>query len=374
MIGAQTPLFSSSRVRLFVAGSISVLLLSACSNGHPGRANGGFDYLNAKTGAVLTVPTDLSKPQLSDSYQIPSLPANYHYQQEVGQKVDIRPPAQVIALVPGELKKANGQVQFVFDRFNATSTAQTLSWLQSALSGYIRHYGGQMQQVGTDPIFDSGQLTERQHIDQGFFSSKDITYHRVFRYYLSATNEGREAIIRPQLLRYSNSLNEQSAMTAAQKQRQSIGEINRFLAYLDIQENQARQQAMLRQLARVQPITLHLTHSDGVAIMIADAPLQTSVTTLEKAFSTLGFKVTGYIAESGKMTLDYSQPSSSKLAPFAVKPVQLAEGKYKLTIGSVAGDTQVTISDDSGLLTPERVDKLFPALHTLLATGVTPNA
>ncbi|WP_417884362.1 outer membrane protein assembly factor BamC, partial [Vibrio rumoiensis] len=90
--------------RQLVLSSLAVLVLSACSSSPAERrqAKDSFAYLDAKDFHDWTMPKD-AQSHYYPNYQIPK----GDYQGQVGQNVDIRPPQQILNLVPG----ARSQVQ-----------------------------------------------------------------------------------------------------------------------------------------------------------------------------------------------------------------------------------------------------------------------
>ncbi|MFM2478263.1 outer membrane protein assembly factor BamC [Celerinatantimonas sp. MCCC 1A17872] len=371
-------MFVSSRIQLLIVGSVSVWLSACSSNNHPGRALHGFDYLNAKTSAPLVVPAQYPKPQIAQDYEIPPLKAQYPYTHLVGSKVDIQPPEQIIGLVSGELQMNNQQPSYVFERPSASSKAQTQQWMVTILQGYAHHFGGNLVQQKANPLtFSSGMLTEKHHIDNGFFDSKDIVYQSQFNYELNVLKSGRSVTLIPHLVSYQRDPREYDQLSNQIKHRIEVEELNRVIAFVANVQHAQKARAIQRaksenNLASMRPIDLQMQNNDGVATLIAKAPVPETIHSLEKALPVLGFKVTGFVSEAGKMTVDYDQPSSSTLADYGVKPVQLAEDKYYLTIGGNGDNTQITISDEDGVLTPARLNKIYPALKHLLATMSKP--
>ncbi|MGB2079564.1 MAG: outer membrane protein assembly factor BamC, partial [Vibrio sp.] len=84
--------------RQLVMGSLAVLVLSACSSNPSSRrqAEDSFDYTSAQlTQGWEVLPT--ARRQYYRQYQIPQ----GEYQGEIGEGVDIRPPQQILELIPG---------------------------------------------------------------------------------------------------------------------------------------------------------------------------------------------------------------------------------------------------------------------------------
>lgn len=365
-------MFVSSRVRFIIIGSVS-LGLAACSTSHPRRATHGFDYLAAKSAPELVVPKGMTKPVTTPSYQIPNV--RLGSSSVIGKQVNVQPPEQVIGLVSGQLSvdPQTQQPMYIFDRVKATSSEQSRAWLVSQLKAYAHHYNGELQSVDDKGlIWKSSPLIERHQYDTGLFSSSDVEIKSQFRYQLAPRHQGRQIGLTPQAISYQSSADQGNLSNSHEQHQVERQELNRVIRFVAAQEAKKESQAKVHTKAKVMlnSIELVIENNDGIEILLAKDSIHHVLPALEKALSTLGFKVSGYVSQSGTMTVDYSRPSASDLAAYGVKPVPLASGTYKLTIGQVDGNTQITVSDDDGVLSAQRIEKLYPSLKTLLANAI----
>ena len=81
-----------------VLSSLAVFVLTACSGGANQRrqAKDDFEYLNTPALEEWSVPAG-AQPQFYPNYRIPQ----GNYAGGIGKEVDIRPPQQVLELIPG---------------------------------------------------------------------------------------------------------------------------------------------------------------------------------------------------------------------------------------------------------------------------------
>ena len=96
------------------AGLSVVLLLAACSNdqNYKRQINGNDDYLKAAALHDLNVPAGMILPLENGQYQVPAAPAGG----ATGTQLDIRPPAQPLALLNGTRAQLSGNTaQLIFD-------------------------------------------------------------------------------------------------------------------------------------------------------------------------------------------------------------------------------------------------------------------
>ena len=88
-------------VRL-VLSVATVAVLAACSSPQDRKmANRGFEYEESRLeGRAFLVPAGLSTPAFNSNFDIPALPESSR-EGAIGAKVDVRPPAQLLTVVPG---------------------------------------------------------------------------------------------------------------------------------------------------------------------------------------------------------------------------------------------------------------------------------
>jgi outer membrane protein assembly factor BamC len=91
-----------------VMSSLAVFVLTACSGGANQRrqAKDDFEYLNTESLSEWNMPAD-AQPQFYPNYDIPQ----GNFEGGIGKAVDIRPPQEVLELIPGaRLERSNGEV------------------------------------------------------------------------------------------------------------------------------------------------------------------------------------------------------------------------------------------------------------------------
>ena len=87
-------------------------------------ANRGFEYEESRLeGRAFLVPAGLSTPAFNSNFDIPALPESSR-EGALGAKVDVRPPAQLLTVVPGSQVVANASEPTV--AFYALSTSQSV--------------------------------------------------------------------------------------------------------------------------------------------------------------------------------------------------------------------------------------------------------
>lgn len=378
----------SSQFKLIAVSSLSALLMSGCSflSFHPfhkdaGQAQHDFDYLDVKPAPALVVPGNLKKPIHQSDYDVPALAKGNAYRDYVGGQVDIRPPQQLVAVVPGELRKSeDGHPQFWLDVPASNSAEATRQWLLNELKQYLSAQGSGVRAINADQSEIQGDwITVKKHIDGGLFSSDDFLFRRKFNYRIAVAQNGRSAMVEPVFVGYQRNPSDPSVTGLAKlhQYNHEMAEINAFLAYEQAQRAQQQLaggqtqtgEAPVQSASRaVGPIELTMA-KDGSATLVADAPLSATLKSLGHSLSILGFKVTNYISESGQLYVTYDHSKHADLDKFGVKPVDLADDDYTFTIGSDDGKTQITVSDDDGVLTESRLEKLYTPLAALLKQG-----
>ena len=111
-------------VRL-VLSVATVAVLAACSSPQDRKmANRGFEYEESRLeGRAFLVPAGLSTPAFNSNFDIPALPESSR-EGAIGAKVDVRPPAQLLTVVPGSQVVAKASEPTLV--FYALSTSQSV--------------------------------------------------------------------------------------------------------------------------------------------------------------------------------------------------------------------------------------------------------
>lgn len=123
-----------------VSPLVLVVAVSACSTPiDRSQANGNFEYVEAGTSAPLVIPEGLDTPRFSKEFEIPKTGAKSNAE-FVGEKLDIRPPLQVLPMAEGtHVEEGSDNIKVVVESIdNSVDLKQEIF---STVKGYLQKQG-----------------------------------------------------------------------------------------------------------------------------------------------------------------------------------------------------------------------------------------
>ncbi|MBA5762023.1 outer membrane protein assembly factor BamC [Vibrio sp. 404] len=310
-----------------VVSSLAVFVLSACSGSADQRrqADNDFDYL---TTAPLEEWHSLegSEPRVYNNYVIPK----GDFTGGVGKQVDIRPPQQVLELIPGaRIERANGDVTI---------------WL--------------LKQEDADRVWKTAQtlLAERDlsareqsdsHIETEWTTwvSEDEDTPLSARYELTRfTSNGRHAI-KLALIDWRQG-SQELPVTFTNKERYSALMANLLTARYDLdirQEAERKASELIKQI----PISMG-TDRSGLPIIIARSPYDVLWARLPKILPAMGFKIEERNQSQGTIKAKYFEPDDEFWQEVGVKPIALKSVTYTFLFGDLGNRTSINVTDSTG--------------------------
>ena len=331
----------NNKYRLVVT-AVMVATLAGCSGGAERRrqANQDFTYLETKPLQSWTLPAGAQSSQVDD-YAIPGQAVSG----ELGAAVDIRPPQQVLALIPGaRMSKGREGVTLVLAR------PEQLSKLWQLTQSLIAEQNIQVRNQTADVIEtdwvnwnnedEDTEIGSRYRIEKSAESGRNS--------YLISLIEWREDGV-------------EKPVTAINKERYSILMTNLVTVRYDERE---RELARLRaqQLVKQIPISMGQDRS-GLPVIIARAPYNVFWERLPTVLGQLGFTVEGRNRSQGLVEVKFKSPDDAFWAELGTQPIQLDDRAYNLLLGDLGNRTSINVTDSDGKpVTEEALESLAPVM------------
>lgn len=323
------------------------LLLAACSSDqrYKRQVSGDESYLQATPLAELHAPAGLILPLENGAYTLPTTSS----QGAIGKALDIRPPAQPLALDSG------GRATFTGDTVTLLIEANQESGLWSQLVNIIQqnHYpvtqrDDQGQQLTTDWI-------------QWNRADEDQQYRG--RYKVRVAPQGYQQAVIITLLDLEQAGKPVTDPSA--RQRYSAQMMNTLSAGLD--QADLRRQASQAQ-SGVQHMDVQSAADDtGLPMLVVRGPFNTVWAKLPAALAKVGMKVTDSTRAKGSINITYKPVSDSTWSELGVHDPDLASGDYKLQIGDLGNRTSMQFIDPKGhTLTQSQNDALVAVFQAAL--------
>lgn len=320
--------------------AVMVATLAGCSGGAERRrqANQDFNYLETKPLQSWNVPAG-AQPSQVDDYRIPA----QRYPGELGRAVDIRPPQQVLTLIPGTRVVNDPQgVTLVLAR--AEDQAKLWRMTQQVLTERNVPLLSQSANVIETDWVSWEQGDEDKVISSRYRIEKSAaTAQPSYRIILTDWREG----------------NTEVPVSASNQERYSILMTNLMMARYDLQERElARQraQALVKQI----PISMGKDRS-GLPVIIARAPYNVFWERLPSLLTQLGFTVDGRNRSQGIVEVEFRAPDDAFWTELGTMPIQLDNRSYRLQLGDLGNRTSINVTNADGKpVTEAALESLAP--------------
>ncbi|WP_114765683.1 outer membrane protein assembly factor BamC [Vibrio rhodolitus] len=328
-----------------VVSSLAVFVLSACSGGADQRrqADNDFDYLNTPA-LVDWTPLPGTEVRHYTNYLIPQ----GDFKGGVGNQVDIRPPQQVLELIPGaRVERADGNVAiWLLRKDEADRVWQTAQTMIAERDLKVREQ--------SDTRIETEWVT---------WVSEDESAPLSARYELTrGESNGRQVIVLA-LIDWRQG-NDEVPVTYTNKERYSALMANLITARYDLDVRlEAERQA--NELVKQIPITMG-TDRSGLPVIIARSSYDVLWARLPKILPEMGFKIEERNQSQGTIKAKYFEPDDEFWQKVGVKPIALKSVTYTFLFGDLGNRTSINVTDPQGKPVEEELLKdMVPVLAAM---------
>ncbi|EGA71081.1 lipoprotein [Vibrio sinaloensis DSM 21326] len=328
-----------------VLSSLAVFVLTACSGNSTQRrqAKDDFEYLDTPALEEWKIPEG-AQPQFYTNYKIPQ----GDYQGGIGTEVDIRPPQQVLELIPGaRAERQQGETTLWLLRENELDKV----W-QTALT-----------MLKEQNIAIREQTATRIETDWVVWSSEDEDSELGARYEISRVKMGGRHGFKISLIDWQVA-GKTMPVTATNKERYNALMTNLVTARydLDLREEAARKAA---ELVKHIPISMGSDRS-GFPVIIARTPYNVLWQRLPRLLPNMGFTIEERNQSQGTVKAKYASPDDEFWNEIGVKPIGLSSGTYTFLFGDLGNRTSINVTDSSGKPVEEELLKdMVPVLSAI---------
>lgn len=332
--------------RQLVISALAVIVLSACSSSPAERrqAKDDFTYLDAKDFHQWNMPSGTELHYYPD-FDVPT----GQYQGEIGSKVDIRPPQQILELIPGA-------------RADMTSGDAVL-WM--------------VRQAEADKVWDTtlkaltdGKVPLVKQTDTSIetawvrWVSKDEDSEIDARYQLSRVAANNRFGIKVSLVDWRQG-GEQGKASASQKDRYTAYMTNLITTRYD-EDVRREELRKARALMKHIPITMGSDRS-GLPVIIARAPYEVFWQRLPELFDKLGMKIEDRNRSQGTVKVKYSELDEEFFTAHKLKPMDMTSGEYTLLLGDLGNRTSINVTNSKDKPVKEAwLEQLVPVLASVI--------
>jgi len=327
-----------------VAGVSLVMLLAACSSDsrYKRQVSGDESYLDAAPLAELHAPAGMILPVQNGDYTVPVGNGSG----AVGKALDIRPPAQPLALVSGARTQFTGDTATLMVENGRSSTLwpQVVSILQA-------------KNYSIDKRDDAAQTLNTGWVDWNRLD-EDQQYRG--RYQISVKPQGYQQAVTVKLVNLEQA--GKPVADAASLQRYSTEMLNVISSGLDKTATDAQNAADNHSVT-----TLNVqsgADDTGLPMLVVRGPFNVVWQRLPTVLEKVGMKVTDSTRSTGSMAVTYKPLSDSSWQELGARDPGLVSGDYKLQVGDLDNRSSLQFIDPKGhTLTQSQNDALVAAFQ-----------
>ena len=322
-----------------VAGVSLVMLLAACNSDsrYKRQVSGDESYLDAAPLAELHAPAGMILPVENGDYNIPVTNGSG----AVGKALDIRPPAQPLALATGTRTQFTGDTAtlLVENGRNNNVWPQVVSVLQA--KNYAIDKRDDASQTLTTGWVDWKRLDE----DQQYRG----------RYQISVKQQGYQQAVMVKLVNLEQA--GKPVADIASLQRYSAEMLNVISAGIDKNDTAALNAAQSRTDATLD--VQSAADDTGLPMLVVRGPFNTVWQRLPGVLEKVGMKITDSTRSTGSMAVTYKPLSDSDWQALGARDPGLSSGDYKLQVGDLDNRSSLQFIDPKGhTLTQSQNDAL----------------
>ena len=331
-----------------IVGLSTVMLLAGCSNDqrYKRQVSGDESYLQADELQDLRAPAGMILPLQNGNYEVPRASANG----AIGKQLDIRPPAQPLALMNGARAQFTGNtgVLLIENSRRGSIWPQLVNVVQSY------HF----------PIADRQDARQQLTTDWVEWNRADEDNQYRGRYQINLQQQGYQQALTVKLIQLQQAGNDVTAPT--QIQRYTAQMLNDISTGLDKMETAAQDAAASRSAAQID--VQSGADDTGLPNVILRAPFSVTWQRLPAALNRIGMEVSDSNRAQGSMMVSYKAPGSSAWEEMGVSDPQLANGDYKLQVGDLDNRSSLQFINPKGqVLTQSQNDALVAVLQAALS-------
>ncbi|QFH70437.1 outer membrane protein assembly factor BamC [Enterobacter sp. E76] len=332
--------YSVQKSRVAKVATVSlVMLLAACSSDsrYKRQVSGDESYLDAAPLAELHAPAGLILPVENGDYNIPVTNGSGR----VGKELDIRPPAQPLALVTG------ARTQFTGD------TATLL--LESGRSGSLWPQVVSAVQSHNYPITKRDDAAQTLSTDWVQWNRADEDQQYRGRYQITVQPQGYQQALVVKLVNLEQ--DGKPVADSASLQRYSAEMLNSIASSLDKTQTANQNAADNRNASQID--VQSAADDTGLPMLVVRAPFNVVWTRLPATLEKVGMKVTDSTRSTGSVALTYKPLSDGDWQALGARDPGLSSGDFKLQVGDLDNRSSLQFIDPKGhTLTQSQNDAL----------------
>ena len=335
--------------RQLAVSSLAVIVLAACSSDPNTRreAKDDFNYLEAPELRSWQLAEDAT-PQFYPNYEIPE----GDFKGGIGREVDIRPPQQVLELIPGARVERQG--------------SEVTLWLlkQDEMDKVWATVQKMLTEINVKALEETDDRIETDWVT---WVSEDEDVEIGSRYEITRFEANRRFGFKMVLIDWREA-NTVKPVTRTNEERYNTLMTNLVTARYD---RDLREEAALKaqQLVKSIPISMG-TDRSGLPVIIARTPYNVMWQEVPELLPRMGFTIDSRNQSQGTAKAKYASPDDEFWNDVGLKPIDLEPGEYTFLFGDLGNRTSINVTDKDGKPVNESLLRsLEPLISTVIKQG-----
>ncbi|MFQ6372363.1 outer membrane protein assembly factor BamC [Shewanella sp. YIC-542] len=355
---------------------VAALMVTACTTPIERRqADGGFDYVNAKTTEPLKIPEGLHAPQYTKEYNVPPLSAKAD-SSLVGDVLDIRPPLQILPMADGtHVEEGSDNIKVVVEAIDQNTDLKQEMF--SVVKGFLKHKGYAIAKEDyTNGVIDTDWIEHEELLDTSWFGADSV--YKVRQRYQFKTDirpHGRSGNLIISLLDHQESHGDDNTPVVLKnedKKRYAIDMLNSAVGFMAKERAQLQQQMKRQQSKGIAIAYVAPSDANDEGYWLSEAPLKRTWDRLSIVLPEVGFEVVDMDSAKGLYYIRFNNDSGFWNSLFSDNNIELDDQEnYRLLVTAHKADnqkTEIRIRDNEDKpLTQAQVQSVYQAVAEVMA-------
>ncbi|MCL1137416.1 outer membrane protein assembly factor BamC [Shewanella pneumatophori] len=320
---------------------ILVVAVSACSTPTERKLANDIDqnYQDLTVAPKLIIPEGLNQPTYSKEYDIPEVGAKVD-QNLVGNRLDIRPPLQVLPMAEGtRVEEGSENIKVVVESIDNDIS------LKQELFDVLKEYFAKKSIPLRSEDFDKGTLEtdwiESDEVIESSLWGSDKVYKLKQRYLytVDVRPHGRSGNLTIDLIEHEESYDgdlQEVLLSGEDKRRYTIDRLNDSISYISIERAKALKAKRLKESLGID-VNL-VNEAEEQAYWLADAKFKRTWDRLRIVLPEMGFEIVDMDSNKGLLYINVTDDSGFWSSLWSEKELPIEAGSYRIELKDGAND------------------------------------
>ncbi|MCP5079036.1 MAG: outer membrane protein assembly factor BamC [Psychromonas sp.] len=353
---------------------ILALSLSACTRYETRtQANGSFEYQHATLVEAYQVG-EFTDAEARDTFALPELSEQ---QKAVGlttNKVDVRPPTQLIAVIDGVLLETTeeGSSKIWFNAFNQNDDMQAKVW--TLLESYFAENNTDIINKDESQLQMETGILSQKIVYGSYFNRNHLLKEASYKFNLEKQPDGHSVALIVDVLTYEETNDGKKLdlnLEGSTKQDIELRFINSLLEFA-----YHKKESELLENGDNSPLAIKLGFDDNhQSAWIVDSEFMNTWRKLPDLFALLNIEIVESDKNLGYFLIEYSKPSEEYWIENNIKPFELKEAEYFIQLGEVSGGRSSIswLDEDKNPLSDQKITEIYLSITDHLRGALIKN-